>query len=147
MKKPSSTYKRGSYVTIMDWMVRSLKLKSNELIIYAVIHSFSQDGQSRFYGSWNYLRSWTSLSRQGVQNKLNSLIEKGYILKEDIPANGKHGRHYCAYFTTFSRLPEEDQLDIMAGNEKGIMIATRTREFWKLAKQGIFTFPQNGQNS
>lgn len=130
-QKPNSINKRGSYVTIMDWMVRSLKLKSNELIIYAVIHSFSQDGESMFYGSWNYLMGWTSLSRQGVANILNSLTGKGFIVKQDIPANSKNTSHYCKYYTTFSRLPEEEQLKIQAGNTNAIKIVERMNKFMK----------------
>lgn len=35
--------KKGSYLTIQDWMVTDLHLKGNELLAYALIYGFSQD--------------------------------------------------------------------------------------------------------
>ena len=50
--------KKGSYLTIQDWMVTDLHLKGNELLAYALIYGFSQDEQSCFYGSYQYVMEW-----------------------------------------------------------------------------------------
>ena len=37
---------KDNYIVIQTFMIRELKLKGNELILYALIHGFSQDGTS-----------------------------------------------------------------------------------------------------
>ena len=77
-----------NYVTILGWMVTDLHLKGNELLIYAVIHGFCQDGDSEFTGSVAYLQAWTGLSYQGTANVLKSLVEKGLLAKDPKPGTG-----------------------------------------------------------
>lgn len=70
-------------------MVTDLGLKGNELIVYALINGFTQDGESIFYGSLTYIQEFTGLSRQGVINVLNSLETKNLIEKvTDKTTNG-----------------------------------------------------------
>ena len=48
-----------AYIVIQDWMISDLQLKGNELLTYALIYGFSQDGESEFKGSLKYFRiSW-----------------------------------------------------------------------------------------
>lgn len=70
----------NNYVTILGWMT-NLELKGNELIVYAIIHGFSQDKDSYFYGSIEYLSEWTGTSKQCVQYTLNNLVERGLLSK------------------------------------------------------------------
>ena len=79
--------KDGNYITILSWMVTELKLKGNELIIYAAIYGFSQDEQW-FAGSLQYLADWTNSTRQGVLKALKSLVSKGYLEKEEREIKG-----------------------------------------------------------
>ena len=44
-----------AYIAIQDWMISDLQLKGNELLTYALIYGFSQDGESEFKGSLKYL--------------------------------------------------------------------------------------------
>ena len=46
-----------NYIAIADWMVTELNLSARELLIYAIIYGFSQDGGSSFSGSLSYLAS------------------------------------------------------------------------------------------
>ena len=72
-----------NYIAIADWMVTELNLSARELLIYAIIYGFSQDGGSSFSGSLSYLASWLNSSdRNNVRRTLSSLIEKGLIQKE-----------------------------------------------------------------
>lgn len=80
--KPTNT------ITIVGEMITDMGLKGNELLIYAIISGFSQDGASAFIGSISYFQEFTSLSRQAVINILKNLIQKGLIEKEQEISNG-----------------------------------------------------------
>ena len=86
MKK--SWVKDGNYITIQSFMIKDLKLKGNELLIYAIIYGFSQNGESKFTGSLQYIADWTNSTKQGVMKNLKALVEKGLIVKTDIYENG-----------------------------------------------------------
>lgn len=75
-------------------MISDLKLKGNELIIYACIYGFSQAENQVFSGSLQYLADWTNSTRQTVINSIKSLIDKGYIEKTDKIINGVK---FCEY--------------------------------------------------
>ncbi len=87
----------NNFLTIQAFMINDLKLKSNELLIYAIIYGFSQDGISRFTGSLQYLANWTNSTKNGVQKNLKSLLEKGFIEKFEII---KNGIRFCEYSCT-----------------------------------------------
>ena len=53
----------NNFITIQAFMVKDLGLKGNDLLVYAIIYAFSQDGTSKFTGSLNYLASWTNSSK------------------------------------------------------------------------------------
>jgi hypothetical protein len=86
-----------NYILIQGWMVNELKLKGNELLVFAIIHGFSQDGENRFTGSLQYLVDWTSATKQGIMKNLKSLLDKGYIAKEEKYVNGVK---FCEYYST-----------------------------------------------
>ena len=71
------------YLNIQGWMINELNLKGNELIIYALIYSFTKDGVSEFRGSRQYMADWTNSSVRSVQNVVNSLVDKGMIEKNN----------------------------------------------------------------
>ena len=43
------------YVTVMDWMWDDLGLSGNDILCYALIYGFSQDGKSEFKGTASYV--------------------------------------------------------------------------------------------
>ena len=75
-------------------MVNDLKLKGNELLVYAIIYGFSQDGISSYTGSLQYLADWTNSTKRGMIKVLQSLVEKNLIVKKEI---FKNGQKYCEY--------------------------------------------------
>jgi hypothetical protein len=85
-----------NYTTIQGWMVSDLKLKGNNLIIYAIIYGFTQDENTMFTGSLNYLSTWTNSTKRGVMNNLKNLEEKGLIVKKENFLNGVKHVKYCA---------------------------------------------------
>ena len=40
--------KNENYYTIFGWMLKELNLNGIDLVVYAIIYSFSQDGESEF---------------------------------------------------------------------------------------------------
>lgn len=89
--------REDNYIMIQGWMVTELELKGNELLIFAIIHGFSQDGETRFTGGLQYLADWTNSTKQGVSKNLKSLVNKGYIAKEEKIINGVK---FCEYYAT-----------------------------------------------
>lgn len=86
--------KKDSYICIEAFMVNELKLSGTELIVYAIIYGFSQDGKSFFSGSHSYIAEWCGCSERSVWNHINSLIEKGLLDKK----TRKEGSvTYCEY--------------------------------------------------
>ncbi len=92
-----SKVNRDNYIVIQGWMLTDLKLKGNELIVYASIYGFSQAENQVFSGSLQYLADWTNSTKQGVMKNLKSLEEKGYIVKTEKYINGVK---FCEYYAT-----------------------------------------------
>ena len=93
--------KDENYIQVAGWMLNELRLKGNELLIYALIHGFSQDGRSTYHGGLSYIAEWTNSTKQGVIKCLKSLLDKKLIMK--IPVRTPDRTQYCAYVTTKSR--------------------------------------------
>lgn len=83
--------KENTFYTILPFMVNDLKLSGNELLIYAIVYGFSQDGESWFYGSRKYLSECTNVSTVSVTRCLKSLTEKGFIERKEV--TDKKGNH------------------------------------------------------
>ena len=77
-------------------MILDLQLKGNELIVFAIINGYSQDGESCFSGHLARLQEWTSLSKQSIITILSSLQEKGLITKFPVTINGVNRTGYRA---------------------------------------------------
>lgn len=77
-----------NYLTICGWMLNELGLKSNELLVYAIIYGFSQDAKNQaFTGSRQYLADWCNASLRTIDNTLSSLVDKGLLEKKEL-SNG-----------------------------------------------------------
>lgn len=69
------------YINIQWWMAQRLKLSGNELLTYAIVYGFSQDGESAFLGSSKYVSYALRVSRPTAIKALDSLTSKGLIIK------------------------------------------------------------------
>lgn len=83
-----------NYIAIADWMISDFDFNTKELLCYAIIYGFSQDGESVFSGSLNYLSTWLGVRRDNVLRYLNGLVEKGVITKEKKSSAAKS---WCEY--------------------------------------------------
>lgn len=89
-----SKVQRDNYITIQGFMLTELRLKGNELLIYACIYGFSQTAGQWFTGSRQYLADWTNSTKQSIQKCLNSLVSKGLLEKRE---NHINGIKFCEY--------------------------------------------------
>lgn len=89
-----SLVKNDNYVLIQGWMLNELGLKNNELLVYAIIHGFSQTNGTEFNGSLQYLANWCNCTKRNIIKCLNSLIEKKFIIKSESYMNGIK---FCSY--------------------------------------------------
>lgn len=89
----------NNFITIQGFMVNQLGLKGNDLLIYALIYGFSQDGQSMFFGSRNYIAKWFNISLPTVDKALDNLITLGLIEKHQEIINGVKFNRYRVNFT------------------------------------------------
>ena len=96
----------NNFIAIQGWMRTKLNLKGNELLIYALIYGFSQDGESRFRGSRKYIAEWCGCSLDTVDRTLGSLVNKGLLAK--YPHTDDRGMRlvdYAAILTAITATP------------------------------------------
>ena len=87
--------KTNSFFVIQSFMVTDLGLSGNDLMVYAIIYGFSQDGESVFRGSRQYLANWCNSTVRGIQKNLNRLMELG-LIKQVYHSVDNHEVHYKA---------------------------------------------------
>lgn len=94
--------KKPTYTVILDWMLDK-GLSASELLCYATVYGFCQDGESRYSGSRNYLaRKMAVSSNRTVDAALQSLCEKGLLEKSESTYNGVK---FCYYSVVWSAVP------------------------------------------
>lgn len=77
-----------NFFVVQGWMINRLGLKGTELELYAIIYGFSQTDRQKFSGSLQYLSDWTNVAKRNVMARLQSLVEKGLLVKEEVFVNG-----------------------------------------------------------
>ena len=92
-----------NYLTIQGWMVQDLELKGNELLAYALIHGFSQDNETEFTGSVNYICTWLNCSKSTVLRTMHTLVKRGLIIKEIEMKNNLTFNHYKVNFNKINQ--------------------------------------------
>ena len=78
----------NSYVVIQQWMCSELNLKGTDLLVFALIHGFSQDGESRFTGSRKYIAETFNISLPTVDRAIKNLLDKELIEQHKSEKNG-----------------------------------------------------------
>jgi hypothetical protein len=86
-----------AYIVIQDWMISDLQLKGNELLTYALIYGFSQDGESEFKGSLKYISKFLGVSKSTAQRNLENLANRGVIEKRAEEISGVKFNRYIAH--------------------------------------------------
>ncbi len=78
----------NNFFVVHGWMINRLGLKGTELQLYAIIYGFSQTEGQQFHGGLQYLADWTNVAKRNVLVRLQSLVDKGLLVKTDIFSNG-----------------------------------------------------------
>lgn len=112
--------KDNTYIVIQSWMISELDLKGTELIVYATIYGFSQDGESRFKGSRQYLAKWCNSTTRSVQTALNSLVERGLIQKFENMVNNVKLCEYAVNFTPSEKTSPPSEKSLLNNIEDNI---------------------------
>ena len=100
--------KDNNYIAIQGWMINKLKLSGNELIVYAAIYGFSQDGASKFEGSYQWLADAAGISKRAIITILGKLTERGLLQKTKSSKNGSKYFDYKAAIDCFAKETGEE---------------------------------------
>lgn len=106
-----------NFYTVLGWMLNVLELKGTELVIFAIIYSFSQDGESEFTGSLSYMQTFANIKSQNtVMTNLKALQERNYILKREYMKNNVRRVAYRVNFEHVELLLREKASKIKPNN-------------------------------
>ena len=125
----------GWHIVITEEM-RALGLSGNDLVVFALINGFSQDGQGCFYGSLSYICETCGIARRTAVYILQELVEKGLITKSETMQNGVK---YVAYQVSAKSAQVVQKLHLGSAE-----IAPKNKEDIKInkdtIKEGKFNF-------
>jgi len=93
-----------NYVNIQGWMYEIGCNDLKEIVAYAVIFGFSQDGESKFEGSLQYVMKILQCSKPTAIATLKSLEDKGLINKEQEVKQGVTFNKYSAILPVVKNL-------------------------------------------
>lgn len=96
-----------NFITIPFGLRRRLDITPSELLIVALIYGFSQDDDTWFSGSTEYIAQWVGINRRNVLERLKSLTERGILIKST--EHGKGGQRRCMYKFNFVVLDNSDE--------------------------------------
>ena len=85
-----------TYISVQGWMSTKLNLKGNQLLAFALVYGFSQDGQSEFRGTITYISKWLNCSRPTTISVMAALCNLHYINKRKGEIDGNERNFYCA---------------------------------------------------
>lgn len=85
-----------NFITIQGWMVSRLGLSGNELLVYAIVYGFTQDGSTVFSGTARYIAEWCNIRKAAALQILKRLTERGLLEKRSKVVNGVQLYDYVA---------------------------------------------------
>lgn len=80
--------KNDNYFVVQGFMHKKLGLSGNDLIVYAIIYGFSQDGESLYRGGTKYITDNAGISKRAVYDVFSRLVDKGLIERVETVVNG-----------------------------------------------------------
>jgi len=109
-----------NFLNIQGFMRTELNLKGNELLVYAIIFGFTQDGESFFTGSAQYIADWIGSTKKTARTILNSLADKGLLEKKEVIENSVKFCHYRVkiFPRVGKNLPQGGEKISLGGGEK-----------------------------
>lgn len=95
-KMETRTFKIDNYITVPGFAIVDLGLSGNELLCYSLIYGFTQDNETEFRGSLNYVASALNVTKQNAKKIIDRLIDRGLIEKREMFFSGVKFCHYVA---------------------------------------------------
>ena len=90
------TFKIDNYITVPGFAIVELGLSGNELLCYSLIYGFTQDKETEFRGSLNYVASALNVTKQNAKKIIDRLIDRGLVEKREMFFSGVKFCHYVA---------------------------------------------------
>lgn len=90
-------FRNNNHYTTYGWMLDKLGLRDARLTIYAIVYSFSQDGETEFYGGRKYMAEASGRSLATVDRVLIELEKDGLIKKCERVNDGVSHCRYSVY--------------------------------------------------
>ena len=112
--------KSNNYVVIQGWMCNELELNGNDLLVFALIYGFSQDGESEFEGSRSYIAETFNISKPTVDKALNNLISKGLIEKRTY-SDSIHANKYRVDLEVVKNLYGGSKENLLGGSKESLL--------------------------
>ena len=112
-----SKVRDDNFFLVSGWMLNRLNLKGVALQVFSIIYGFSQDGETYFTGSLQYLMDFTNASKPTVIKTLKELVEKGYVLKYENEMNGVKFNKYKANLPLVKNLNRGCQETLPVGSQ------------------------------
>lgn len=133
------------YINIQWWMVQNLKLTGNELLTYAIVYGFSQDGESKFLGGSKFVSYALGVSRPTAIKALDSLTKKGLIIKSQDKINDVAFNRYKVSLQAIKNLyiPYKESLqggykESLQGGYKESLHSNKYKEINNKNNKGIY---------
>ena len=86
--------REDNYVHIAGWMYMLGLDKLNELIAFAIVHGFSQDGETKYKGGLSYIAELLMCDKRTAMRVMTTLEEKGLVEKTQKEINGVKFNRY-----------------------------------------------------
>lgn len=124
--------KDGNYFVVQAWMVTKLNLKGAERDAYAIIYGYSQDEDSDFHGSLDYIAQLTGYSRNAICTALKSLTDKGLLIKSEKIVNNIK---YCRYRTSDLYAVQADCTENAKNESKSVQVTLTKNKLIEVNKE------------
>lgn len=140
--------KRNDYIVIQEPMISALGLSGISLLVFAVIHGFTKDGEQHYRAFPEDLMKWTGASERSIKAVLKSLLDKGYINRNKVVYRGKSTFEYWTnYEDLLERVSAGESLEPYNLYEKAKGAETAPLEkVQKLHPSDAETAPEKVQN-
>lgn len=116
-----SKIKDESFFLVSGWMLNRLNLKGVTLQVFSIIYGFSQDGESYFTGSLQYLSDFTNASKPTVIKALKELVEKNFVIKIENEMNGVKFNKYKANLLVVKNFNGGSQDSLPGGSKETLL--------------------------
>ena len=116
-----SKVKDDNFFLVSGWMLNRLNLKGVALQVFSIIYGFSQDGETCFTGSLQYLMDFTNASKPTIIKALKELVDAGLLLKIENEMNGVKFNKYKANLLVVKNFNGGSQDSLPGGSKETLL--------------------------